>query len=130
MSKRWLMRRNTRVDAAKPETVQELQRLIRLAGVRPIVPGGARRDYDAVNNANGMLLDLSLLREVHSDFQQEIIHVQPGVTIDRLWRTAIGNGWWPEVLPSRLEATVGACLAANISGANGWHAGSLGELVQ
>lgn len=126
------MRRNTRTNVARPKTVQELQGSIRDAvnGGLTVVPSGTGHSYEAISNANEMILDLSLLREIDWNPRQGIIRVQPGVTIDKLWRTVIGDGKWPEVLPSRLEATVGGCLAANCSGANGWHAGSLGEYVQ
>ena len=126
------MRQNIRPNAARPETVQELQDRIQAAadGGLTIVPSGTGHSYDAVGNANEMMLDLSLLRGIERTPGQETIRVQPGVTIDRLWRAVIGDGRWPEVLPSRLEATVGGCLAANYSGANGWHAGSLGDSVQ
>jgi decaprenylphospho-beta-D-ribofuranose 2-oxidase len=127
------MRRNTRTNAARPKTVQELQDLIAsaVAGRRSVVPSGAGHSYDAVRSANEMTLDLSLFQHVLDwNLEQGIIQVQPGVTIDELWRTVVGGGWWPEVLPSRLEATIGGCLAVNTSGANAWHTGSLGEYVQ
>ena len=132
MSKRWLMRENARANVERPGTVQELQSLIASAGIegRTVVTDSAWRIYDAVNNENTMILDLSLLREVNWNPEQEIIQVQPGVTIDKLWRTVIGNGKWPEVLASWLEASIADCLAVNTSGSNGWYAGSLGEHVQ
>src|SRR5947209_860400 len=132
-SKRWLMRRNTRTNAARLEMVQDLRDLIASAvdSKRTVVPRGAGHSYDAVRNANGMTLDLSLFRHVLDwSPEQGIIQVQPGVTIDELWRIVVGDGWWPEVLPSRLEATIGGCLAVNTIGANAWHTGSIGEYVQ
>lgn len=126
------MRRNTRINAARPETVQDLQDVIASAASsnRTVVPRGAGFSYDAVLNSNGMTLDLSLFRRVLDwNSEQGIIRVQPGVTIDELWRTVVGNGWWPGVLPSKKEATIGGCLALNTSGANAWHAGSMGDYV-
>jgi len=78
-----------------------------------------------------MALDLSLFRRILDwDPRRGIIKVEPGVMVDELWRTTIESGWWPGVLPSRLESTIGGCLALNIYGANAWHAGSIGEHVR
>src|SRR2546421_4413443 len=92
MSKRWLMRRNIRANVARPETVQDLQDLIAsaVASNRTVVPSGAGHSYNAIRNANGMILDLSLFRYVLAwNPEQGIIQVQPGVTIDKLWRTVV-----------------------------------------
>jgi decaprenylphospho-beta-D-ribofuranose 2-oxidase len=126
------MRRITRANTVRPATDRDIQDLIvsAVASKQTVVPSGAGYGNDAVRNANGITLDLSLLRNVlHWDPEQEFIRVQPGVTIDNLWRTIIGKGRWLEVLPSRMEATIGGCLSLNCTGANAWHAGSIGDYV-
>ena len=126
------MRRNTRTNDVRPETIQELQDIIASAidSGRVVVPRGAKHSYDAILNSNGMTLDLSLFRQILNwDPERGIIKVQPGVTVEQLWRTVVGSGWWPGVLPSKMEATIGGCLALNTHGANAWYAGSIGEHV-
>jgi decaprenylphospho-beta-D-ribofuranose 2-oxidase len=126
------MRRNTWANAVQPETINDLQELIASAIARhqTVVPRGGGHSYDAARNSNGMTLDLTLFRDILAwDREQGIITVEPGVTIDELLRTVVGSGWWPGVLPSKREATIGGCLALNACGANAWHAGSIGEYV-
>ncbi len=126
------MRRNTWANAVQPETINDLQELIASAIARhqTVVPRGGGHSYDAARNSNGMTLDLTLFRDILAwDREQGIITVEPGVTIDELLRTVVGSEWWPGVLPSKREATIGGCLALNACGANAWHAGSIGEYV-
>ncbi|MFL5590582.1 MAG: FAD-dependent oxidoreductase [Ktedonobacteraceae bacterium] len=127
------MRLNTCTNAARPKTIQHLQDLIAsaISQGQTVVPRGGGHNYDAALNSNGMALDLSLFRRILDwDPRRGIIKVEPGVMVDELWRTTIGSGWWPGVLPSRMESTIGGCLALNIYGANAWHAGSIGEHVR
>ncbi len=126
------MRRNTWTNAVQPETIKDLQELIASAIARrqTVVPRGGGHSYDAAHNSNGMTLDLSLFRRILDwDPRRGIIKVEPGVVVDELWRTVVGSGWWPGVLPSKMEATIGGCLALNSYGANAWHGGSIGEHV-
>src|SRR5438270_598743 len=127
------MKLNTWTNAVQPKTIQHLQDLIVTTKSygQTVVPRDGGHSYDAVLNSNGMALDLSLLRHILEwDPRRGIIKVEPGVMVDELWRTVVGSGWWPGVLPSRMEATIGGCLALNIYDANAWHAGSIGEHVR
>lgn len=126
------MRRNTWTNTPQPETIPDLQELIAYASARhqTAVPRGGGHSYDAARNSNGMILDLSLFRHVLSwDRGRGRITVEPGVTVDKLWRTVVGSEWRLGVLLPEREATIGACLALNASGPNAWHAGSIGEYV-
>lgn len=126
------MRRNTRANTVRPATHEQLRDLIEYAVARrqTIVPGRAGYDYGADRNANEILLDLSHFGNVlHWDPEQGFIQVQPGVTIDKLWRTVIEKGKWLEVFPVRMDATIGECLSLNSTGATAWHGGSIGTYV-
>lgn len=58
-----------------------------------------------------------------------VITVEPGVTIEDLWRHILEDGWWSPVMPGTMFPTIGGCLGANIHGKNNWKKGTLGEHV-
>jgi FAD/FMN-containing dehydrogenase len=92
---------------------------------------GAGRSYgDAALNGGQIVLDLQQLNRVKRwDAQTGRITVEPGVTIQQLWKHVLVDGWWPPVVPGTQYPTLGGCLAANIHGKNNWKAGPLGEHV-
>src|SRR5437016_4498022 len=97
------MRRNPWTNTPQPETIQDLQELIAYASAhhQTVVPRGGGLSYDAARNSNGMTLDFSLFRHVLSwDPGRGRITVEPGVTVDQLWRTVVGSEWRLGVLPS------------------------------
>jgi decaprenylphospho-beta-D-ribofuranose 2-oxidase len=75
-----------------------------------------------------VLLDLGRMDRILAwDPTTGIIDVEPGVTIRRLWRYALGDGWWPPVVTGTMEPTVGGCLGMNVHGKNNWKRGTLGD---
>lgn len=117
----------------RPSTPQALRNVFALAkqaGV-PVGLRGAGRSYgDAAINSEGILIDLERMNRVLAwDPETGIIDVEPGVTIEGLWRYVLGDGWWPPVVPGTMYPTLGGCLAMNIHGKNNWHEGTLGEHV-
>ncbi len=107
-----------------------------LAGARSrgvsLIPHGAGHSYtDAALNTGGVVLDLTPMRQILSwDPQLGIMRVEPGVTLRDVVRVALPDGWWPPVTPSTAEATIGGCVAMNVTGKNAWKSGSFGEHVQ
>ena len=59
-----------------------------------------------------------------------VVTVEPGVTIERLWRRILPDGWRPTVVPGRGAVTVAGAAAVNIHGKNNWHVGSFGDHVE
>lgn len=116
-----------------PATVEEIHEVLFLARSQglTVTPYGAGHSYtDAALNAAGVTLNLSRMRRVLEwNPRQGIIRVEPGATIGDIWRLAIVDGWWPPVIPSTMEATLGGCLAMNVHGKNAWKMGSIGEHV-
>jgi FAD/FMN-containing dehydrogenase len=92
---------------------------------------GAGRSYgDAALNSGQMVLDLRGMNRILAwDPKSGVIKVEPGVTIEQLWKHVLGDGWWPPVVPGTMFPTLGGCLAANVHGKNNWVAGTLGEHV-
>jgi len=92
---------------------------------------GAGRSYgDAALNSGGVLLDFRRMNRILEwDPEAGIITVEPGVTIEQLWRYTLDDGWWSPVTPGTMFPTIGGCLGANVHGKNNWKAGTMGEHV-
>jgi decaprenylphospho-beta-D-ribofuranose 2-oxidase len=117
----------------QPETLDAMREVLALArhAGRQVTLRGAGRSYgDASIGAECVVLDLSRLRRVLSfDSASGIIEVEPGVTIEDLWRHALPQGWWPPVVSGTAKVTLGGALAMNIHGKNNLARGTLGEHV-
>ncbi len=117
----------------RPTTVDEVREVLALARSHSqtvVLRGGGHSYADAALNTEGITVNLSQMRRVLAwDPQQGIIRVEAGMTIGDLWRTTIADGWWPEIAPSTMEATIAGCLAMNAHGTNAWEKGSMGEQV-
>ena len=117
----------------QPNQIEQLKDVFTLARQQGLSVGlrGAGRSYgDAALNSGQIVLDLRALNRIRSwDPQHGRITVEPGVTIEQLWKTVLADGWWPPVVPGTMFPTIGGCLATNIHGKNNWQAGPLGEHV-
>lgn len=117
----------------RPQHTDELPALFeqaRAAGLSVGLRGSGRSYGDAALNTGHIVLELGeLTRILEWDAATGVITVEPGVTIEQLWRHALPHGWWPPVVPGTMFPTLGGCLAANIHGKNNWQAGPIGEHV-
>lgn len=112
------------------EQVHEFFELSRKQGTSIGLRGAGRSYGDAALNSGQIILDLSRLNQILEwDARSGRIRVEPGVTIEQLWKHVLADGWWPPVVPGTMFPTLGGCLAANIHGKNNWQAGPLGEHV-
>lgn len=98
---------------------------------RKVVLRGAGRSYgDPAYAAEAIALDLTRMRRVLAwDSQTGVVDVEPGVTIDQLWRAVLPDGWWCPVASGTSFVTLGGALAMNIHGKNNVMRGTLGEHV-
>jgi len=94
-----------------------------------VVPRGAGCSYgDAALLPEGIVLDLTGMRRILAwDSASGVVDVEPGVTVEQLWRHCLADGWWPPVVTGTMKPTVGGCLAMNVHGKNNWSRGTLGE---
>jgi FAD/FMN-containing dehydrogenase len=92
---------------------------------------GAGRSYgDAALNSGGTLLSFQRMNRILEwNPETGVITVEPGVTIEQLWRYILDDGWWSPVMPGTMFPTIGGCLGANVHGKNNWKAGTMGEHV-
>ena len=96
-----------------------------------LIPHGAGHSYtDAALNTGGLVLDVTLMRQILSwDPAQGIMRVEPGVTLRDVVQTAAKDSWWPFVSPSTPDVTIGGCVAMNVNGRNAWKNGPFGAHI-
>jgi FAD/FMN-containing dehydrogenase len=115
----------------RPSTMDGLRAVMAQARQHGVSLGlrGAGYSYgDAPLNAERMLLDLSRMTRILEWHPGEgVITVEPGVTIEQLWRYVLGDGWWPPVVPGTMFPTIGGCLGMNVHGKNNWSRGTIGD---
>jgi len=115
----------------RPRSIDQIMAALgsaRAAGV-PVVLRGAGCSYgDASILPEGVVLDFSQMRGVLAwDPTSGIVDVEPGVTVEQLWRHTLGDGWWPPVVTGTMEPSIGGCLAMNVHGKNAWVRGTIGD---
>ncbi|MES1227060.1 MAG: FAD-binding oxidoreductase [Armatimonadota bacterium] len=112
------------------EQIFDVFRLAKSMG-RQVVLRGAGRSYgDASIASEALILDCSRMDQVLSwDPSTGEIVCGPGVTIEKLWRSCIEDGYWPPVVSGTMFPTLAGALAMNIHGKNNFREGTLGEHV-
>jgi decaprenylphospho-beta-D-ribofuranose 2-oxidase len=115
----------------RPSTIDGIRQAFAAARAAdvPVVLRGAGCSYgDAALRPESVVLDLSRMNRVLAwDPASGVVDVEPGVRIRDLWRSTLGDGWWPPVVTGTMEPTIGGCLAMNVHGKNNWQRGVLGE---
>ncbi len=96
-----------------------------------LIPHGAGHSYtDAALNTNAIVLDLTSMRRILSwDPAHGILRVEPGATLRDVVELTAPDGWWPPVVPSTENVTVGGCAAMNVNGKNSWKVGLFGNSI-
>lgn len=112
------------------EQIAEIFEQASQAGFKIALRGAGRSYGDAAIMGGGVVLDFQRMNRI-LDWNPEsgVITVEPGVTIEDLWRYILEDGWWCPVMPGTMFPTIGGCLGANIHGKNNWKVGTLGEHV-
>jgi len=110
------------------EQITEVLDMARRAGVAVVARGAGCRYGDAAILPEGAWLDLSKMSEVLAfDPESGVVDVEPGVTVEQLWRHTLADGWWPPVVTGTMEPSIGGCLAMNVHGKNNWARGTIGD---
>ena len=112
------------------QQILEIFELCQARGFQVALRGASRSYGDAALNAGGVVLDLRRMNRILDwDPDRGVIQVEPGVTIEQLWKHVLEDGWWPPIVPGTMAPTIGGCLAMNVHGKNNYRAGTLGEHV-
>jgi decaprenylphospho-beta-D-ribofuranose 2-oxidase len=115
---------------SRPEEIVEAFRMAHRQGLSVTARGTGLSYNDASLNGGGIVLNLSAMnRIIDWDPSTGVALVEPGVTIEQLWKTVEPDGWWPAVVSGTMRTTMGGCAAANIHGKNNFKMGPFGEHV-
>lgn len=118
---------------AEPRSGDEVAHWFRFARENGLTVGlrGSGRSYgDAALNGGGLVLDTRGMRRVLAwDPDTGIADVEPGVTIEDLWRTFLKDGWWPAIVPGTMFPTLGGIASMNVHGKNCFKVGPWGDHI-
>jgi len=130
----WGMSAGSNARVLRPQSLAELRALVQRAraGHRPLAMRGSGCSYgDASLPLGADVLDLSRMDRILAwDPVRGRASCEPGVTIEKLWRTILPDGWWPRVVPGTMFPTLGGAAAMNIHGKNNFESGTLGDAIR
>lgn len=127
----WGMATGTSARVLRPRDVDELRAAYAWARVegRALALRGSGCSYgDASLPGAGLSLDLRRMNRILAwDPSTGIAEVEPGVTVEQLWKHILPDGWWPKVVSGTMFPTLAGALAMNIHGKNAYRVGTLGD---
>jgi decaprenylphospho-beta-D-ribofuranose 2-oxidase len=113
----------------RAERQQDMLEFIQSSNKKVLPRGGGTSYGDASLNEGGVILSTKLLNKILSfDNNTGILHCQSGVTLEDIVQTFITKGWFLNVSPGTMNATVGGCIACDAHGKN-WKAGAFSNFV-
>ncbi|QDU67621.1 FAD-binding protein [Engelhardtia mirabilis] len=92
--------------------------------------GGGNSYGDASVNEDGHVLDIGRMNRILGfDAETGIADLEPGVTIQQLWREIVPQGFWPRVVSGTMFPTIAGAAAMNIHGKNNYAVGTIGDAI-
>ncbi|TNE84392.1 MAG: FAD-binding oxidoreductase [Deltaproteobacteria bacterium] len=92
--------------------------------------GNGRSYGDAALNEGNLLLDFSRMNRILDwDKDSGVVKAQPGITLNKLWETLLGDGYWVPVVTGTQFTTLGGVVAANAHGKNNHKYGPFGDHI-
>lgn len=92
--------------------------------------GNGRSYGDAALNEGNLLLDFSRMNRILDwNAATGVVRAQPGVTLNKLWESLLGDGYWVPVVTGTQFTTLGGVVAANAHGKNNYKYGPFGDHV-
>ena len=99
---------------------------------RAVAFRGLGRSYgDSAQSAGGAVIETTRMNAVlEFDPDNGTLRAEAGLSIDRLLRTTVREGWFVPVTPGTRHVTLGGAVAADVHGKNHHRDGSLGAHVR
>jgi decaprenylphospho-beta-D-ribofuranose 2-oxidase len=118
-------------QVVQPDSVEQLQELIRGAPPRSLIARGLGRSYgDAAQLNDGTVIELPAFDRIELDAASGTVTAGAGVSLDQILRVIVPAGFFLPVTPGTRNVTVGGAIAADVHGKNHHVDGSFGNHVQ
>ena len=114
-----------------PDSIEQLQELIREAPPNSLIARGMGRSYgDAAQLNNGTVVKLPTFDRIELDPNSGTVTAGAGVSLDQILRVIVPAGFFLPVTPGTRNVSVGGAIAADVHGKNHHVDGSFGNHVQ
>jgi len=115
----------------QPNSIEQLQELVRIAEPRSLITRGLGRSYgDAAQLDGGTVIELPTFDRILLDHSAGTVTVGAGVTLDKVLKVIVPEGFFLPVTPGTRNVTVGGAIAADVHGKNHHVDGSFGNHVR
>ncbi len=129
----WGMAAGAHGRVLRPRSVEEVLGVFdeaRADGVKLCLRGGGNSYGDASVSSGGHVLDISRMDRILAwDPESGVIEAEGGLTIEKLWKRILPDGWWPRVVSGTMFPTLAGAAAANIHGKNNFSVGTIGDAI-
>jgi len=130
----WGMSSGSYARVLRPRNVEEIRAAFELArreGTSLALRGTGNSYGDASTSARGLVLEPTRMAKILSfDPATGVAEVEPGVTVERLWKHVLPCGYWPRVVSGTMFPTIAGAAAMNIHGKNNFAVGTIGDAIR
>ena len=126
----WGGSNSARVQVINPNTINQLQKVIRESSQISLIARGLGRSYgDAAQLNDGVVINLNAFQHIHLDRSKSQVTAGSGVSLDLLLKKIVPAGFFLPVTPGTRNVTIGGAIAADVHGKNHHLDGSFGNHV-
>jgi len=126
----WGRLRRSPHEVARPAFPDELRAAASAEGGPRLCFGMGRSYGDVCLNEGGRLIVTDRLDRIMAfDREHGVLRAEAGLTLDRLLRVTVPQGWFAPVVPGTKFVTLGGAVANDVHGKNHEHVGTFGAHV-